>query len=192
MFKTLPIKDREMFLKYAIPCGDVLVDRGELKQRLLDKMKGSVIDQKELNYDIENTFKVATRMCTILGTNMGKSDIDEEVIRKYFLHEHEKAIQWRMQIKPDVIPEKCMVYPGRVVNTNSKGVTLNTPLGRVVAKDEFIDRLRTGDWVSMHYSQIAEKIPKKEADSMVNEFKERLEKKYIITGNNKIGDAVEI
>ena len=146
MFKTLPIKGRELFLKYAIPCGDVLVDRGELKQRLLDKMKGSVVDQKELNYDIENVFKVATRMCTILGTKMGKKEIDEDVIRRYFLHEHEKAIQWRMQIKPDVVPENCRVYPGRIVNENSKGVLLNTPLGRVVAKDEFIDRLKTEGW----------------------------------------------
>jgi len=185
MFKTLPIKDRELFLKYAIPCGEVLVDRGELKQRLLNKMKDSVIDQKELNCDIENTFKVATRMCTILGANMGKSEIDEEVIRKYFLHEHEKAIQWRMQIKPDVVPERCRVYPGRVVSENNKGVLLNTPLGRVVAKTDFMDSLKTGDWVSMHYSRIAEKIPKKEADSMINEFKERLEKKYIITGMTK-------
>ncbi len=178
MFKTLPIQNKELFLKYAIPCGEVLVNRGELKERLLKKMKGSVIEQKELNYDIENIFKVATRMCTIIGTDMGKKQIDEDVIRKYFLHEHEKAIEWRMQIKPDVVPEKCRVYPGRVVNENNKGVLLNTPLGRVIAKTDFMDKLKTGDWVSSHYSQIAEKIPLKEADLMINEFKERLEKKY--------------
>ncbi len=178
MFKTLPIQNKELFLKYAIPCGEVLVDRGELKERLLNKLKDSVIDQKELNYDIENIFKVATRMCTILGTKMGKDSIDEEVIRKYFLHEHEKAIQWRMQIKPDVVPERCRVYPGRVINENNKGILVNTPLGRIVAKTDFTDKLKTGDWVSMHYSQIAEKIPRPEADSMINEFKERLQKKY--------------
>ena len=178
MFRSLTIKDKELFLKYAIPCGDVLVERGELKHKLLDRMKSSVISQNELNYEIENIFRVAVRMCTIIGIQMGKKEIDEEVIRRYFLHEHEKAIQWRMQIKPDVIPERCRVYPGRVIRANNDGTILNTPLGRVVSKDEFVDRLKTGDWVSMHYSQIAEKIPGKEADLMINEFKKRLEKNY--------------
>ena len=35
--RILPITDKELFLRYAIPCGEVLVNRGSLDPRLLRK-----------------------------------------------------------------------------------------------------------------------------------------------------------
>jgi poly-beta-hydroxyalkanoate depolymerase len=84
MFKILPIKNKELFLRYAIPCGEVLVRRGELQNDILEELSQSVSEGKEIRIPIEKIFKVASRMCTILAKQMRKKEIDEEVIRRYF------------------------------------------------------------------------------------------------------------
>jgi len=158
MFKVLPIKDKELFLRYAIPCGEVLVNRGELRGELLAKLNDSVKNKEEIETPIENVFKVASRMCTILAKQMGKKEIDSEVIRKYFLIEHEKAIKWRKDIKPDLKIKDCLVYPGRVLRIDQDKVLVRTPLGEKLFRKDFADGLKKKDWVSTHYDYIAEKI----------------------------------
>ncbi len=157
-FKALPIKDKELFLRYAIPCGEVLVGRGELRHEVLQKMNDSVAHGQEIDMPVENIFKVASRMCTILAKQMGKSEIDEEVIRRYFMLEHEKAIKWRKQIRPDIKVQECMVYPGRVLKIDFDKAIVRTPLGEAMLRNEFTPDLRKGDRVSTHYDYISEKI----------------------------------
>ena len=159
-FKILPIKNRELFLKYAIPCGEVLVGRGELKPDLLMNLDSLISNGQEVDFPIEDVFKVASRMCTILAKHMGKTVIDDEVIRRYFLVEHEKAIRWRKQVKPDIILKECMVYPGKVkqVDENEGRAVVQTPLGEALLKSNFLPGIREGDLVSTHYDRIAEKL----------------------------------
>ncbi len=158
MFKVLPIKDRELFLRYAIPCGEFLVKRGEVKQELLSKLNDVVRNGQETDIPIEKTFKVASRMCTILAKQMGKKEIDADVIRRYFLVEHENAIRWRKQIRPELKLEECLVYPGRVLKLGNESVLVKTPLGERLFRDDFANGIKANDWVSVHYDYIAEKI----------------------------------
>jgi len=171
MFKNLPVKDKGLFLRYAIPCGEVLVKRGELKEELLRKLNSSVRTGEEISTDIEDVFKVASRMCTILAKQMGKSEIDSEVIRRYFLIEHEKAIKWRKQIKPDISVRECKVYPGRVMRTDKRGVLVKTRLGERLYRDDFAQELKSKDWVSVHYNYIAEKIKSDHVSKMLGRRK---------------------
>jgi hypothetical protein len=158
MFRVLPIKDKELFLRYAIPCGEVLVNRGELREELLRGLNDSVRNKQEIETPIENVFKVATRMCTILAKQMGKKEIDSEVIRKYFLLEHEKAIRWRKQIKPDINVRECLVYPGRVLRIDPDGILVKTKLGERLFRADFAEGLKPKDWVSVHYDYVSEKM----------------------------------
>ncbi len=158
MFKVLPIKDRELFLRYAIPCGEVLVKRGELREELLKGLNDSVKNREEIETPIENVFKVAARMCTILAKQMGKMEIDSEVIRKYFLIEHEKAIKWRKEIKPDLKIKECLVYPGRILRIGQDRVLVRTPLGEKLFRGDFAGGLKPKDRVSVHYDYVSEKI----------------------------------
>ena len=131
-FKELPIKDKELFLRYAIPCGDVLVKRGELRHDLLQELNDSVANGQEIDMPVGKIFKVASRMCTILAKRMGKSEIDAEVIRRYFLLEHEKAIEWRKKLRPDISVKDCLVYPGKVLKIDFDKALVKTPLGEAM------------------------------------------------------------
>jgi hypothetical protein len=159
-FRVLPIKDRELFLRYAIPCGEVLVNRGELKRELLERMNDTVKQGKEIDFPIEDNFRVASRMCTIIAKRMGKNVIDSEVIRRYFLLEHEKAIRWRKRIRPDIDVKECRVYPGRVLHIDEGHAVVKTPLGEAVLRTNFTAglRLKEGDWVSKHYGYVSDKL----------------------------------
>jgi len=157
-FRTLPIRNKELFLKYAIPCGEVLVCRGELKRELLDKLREATASGQEADVPVEEVFKVAARMCTIIAKRMGKKAIDDEVIRRYFLIEHEKAIRWRKRIYPDLSVRDCKVYPGRVLKIDEDGALVRTPIGERKLRTDFSGDLKKGDRVSAHYGYVAEKI----------------------------------
>jgi len=164
--KILPITDKELFLRYAIPCGEVLVRRGSLDPRLLKKAERIVTDGKTANIDPARMFPVAAKMCTLIALRMGKKAIDAEVIRRYFLFEHEKAVRWRAKIYPDVIPEKCIVFPARVLRSGEL-LLVNTPAGKRILDARFAPEVRRGDWVSTHYSYASEKIPSGTARRMM-------------------------
>ena len=166
--KILPIKDKELFLRYAIPCGRVLVKRGELEKGLLERLGSSVKTGKEIEIPVENVFRVATSMCSIIAKRTGKNEIDAEVIRRYFLLEHEKAIKWRQQIRPELKVSECLVYPGRVIKIDSQGIIVKTKLGEKTFRGDFIERLQKNDWVSVHYDYISEKIKASYANKILS------------------------
>lgn len=164
--KILPITDKELFLRYAIPCGEVLVKRGSLDPKLLKKAERIVTDGKTANIDPAKMFPTAAKMCTLIAHKMGKKTINQEVIRRYFLFEHEKAVRWRMKIYPDVMPEKCIVYPARVLRSGEL-LLVNTPVGKRILDTRFAPEAKRGDWVSAHYSYAPEKIPSETAKRML-------------------------
>ncbi len=166
-FKILPITNRDLFLRYAVPCGEVLARRGEVRKELLGQLNDSVKERQETDIPIESVFKVASRMCTIIARQMGKSAIDDEVIRRYFMVEHENAILWRMQVRPELKLEECLVYPGRVLKIGDEGILVKTPLGERMFRPDFAAGLKANDWVSVHYDYVSEKI----RESHVNRMK---------------------
>jgi hydrogenase maturation factor len=100
---------------------------------------------------------------------MGRKEIDEDVIRRYFLIEHENAIRWRQQVRPELKLEECLVYPGRVLKIGDDGILVRTPLGERMFRSDFAQGLRGTDWVSVHYDYVSERIN----ESHVNRMKTR-------------------
>lgn len=175
--KVLQIRDKDLFLRYAVPCGEVLVKRGDLKAELLRKFNDSVKHKQGVEYPIEDVFKVATRMCTILAKRMGKKEIDSEVIRRYFLLEHDKAIQWRKQIKPDINIKECSVKPSKVLEIHDDKIRVMTRLGEMMCRPDFVRNLRINEWVSVHYDYIDERLKPHHVNKMLKE-KSWEEKKF--------------
>jgi hypothetical protein len=165
-FRILPITDRELFLRYAIPCGRVLVRRGDLKGEVLGRLNEAVKHGQDIDEPIEDVFKVASRMCTILAKRMGKNEIDSEVIRRYFLLEHDKAIAWRKQVKPDINAEECSVKPGKVLKVDDNNILVSTKLGEKLCRADFAQGLQRNDWVSVHYDYVDEKLSKNHMNRM--------------------------
>ena len=160
---------KNLFLRYAIPCGNVLVKRKTISKDKLDKMKVNLINGRDIR-DIEKTFKVASSMCYIITRKMKKNKIDKAVIRKYFWSEHAKAIEWRHNIYKDFDKKLCRVYPGRVTSIGEKAIVL-TPIGKRELRTDFVSDLMKNDLVTVHYDYIVEKITKKEFNSLWNKYK---------------------
>ena len=81
-------KEKLLFLKYAVPCGIVLVRRGDITRDYHSSLIEKVMSGNIEDMDIENNFKIGSRMCFLIMKKLGKDRIDTEVIRHYFWLEH--------------------------------------------------------------------------------------------------------
>ena len=150
--------DKELFLRYAIPCGHVLVNRGDLRGKTLLKLERDLIAGRNIpESTARRIFKVGYAMCMLIARKSGKKSIDMDVIHKYFWEEHVKAIKWRARMYPDVSVEQCKTYRGRVVSIGKKAVVM-TSGGKKSFRKEFVPGLKKGDRVITHYSYVVEKI----------------------------------
>jgi hypothetical protein len=150
-------EDKLLFLKYAVPCGMTLVNRGDISMEHLDNLREKAASERVDDVDPEETFKIAVRMCYLTARKLGKEMIDSGVIRKYFWHDHEDAIKWRSEVFNDIRLDTCRVYPGRVEHVGDF-VTVRTSMGNLEFRKDFIPDIRTGDIVVTHYDHVIERI----------------------------------
>jgi hypothetical protein len=165
--RILEIDDRDLFLKYAIPCGQVLVDRGSLDREVLENLRKRVAARRPPRESIEDCFPVAARMATIIAHRMGKERIDEEVIRRYFLSDHDQAVRWRSSIFPDIKVDECLIHPGRIVRREGDLLVAKTPRGELSLRGDFAPEAKRGDLVTVHYDFISEITGRKDFDRLL-------------------------
>ncbi len=164
--RVLEIVNKELFLRYAIPCGQVLVERGSLDRELLEKLNKKVADERPVRERIEDLFPVAARMCTIIANMLGKESIDSDVIRRYFLFEHERAVKWRASLFPDIRIDECLVQPGRILRKERGMLLASTPRGELLLRRELVPEGNRGDFVTVHYDFASEIIGRKEFEML--------------------------
>ena len=165
---------KKLFLKYAIPCGHVLVERGDLKKEKLAELGKKLMAGERIDDDLEEVFRIGVRMCFLIAKKLGKDSIDEEVIRRYFWKEHEEAIKWRASIYPDVKPEACRIYAGRITGVGGGFVEAETPKGTAKYRRDFIENPKENDFVILHYGYAVEKITEKEYKTLRRKFNKQL------------------
>lgn len=171
MGNYLPVKDKELFLKYAIPCGRVLVKRGAITQKFLDEMRERVVSGGKLRDEYVNSFKVALFQLSEIARREGKEEINYETIRKYFYSkEHDNAIEWSSKFNKYVDEKLCRVKPGRILEIDHDAIA-ETPLGELKIKLDFIPDAKVGDYVTVHYDHGCEIISEELAKEMWERFK---------------------
>lgn len=154
----MEIKNRELFFRYALPCAQTFVKRCKITQRFLDDIISKFSMGKELPKGFENTFVVAVSMLKIIAKKMGKEDIDEEVIRQYYLVDHDKVVDKRYEEMRDFDPVMCRVRIGKVIKVDGKIAKVKTEIGEHEYRTDFVKDLKEGDTVTVHYDFISEKI----------------------------------
>lgn len=162
------IEDVNLFLRYAVPCGGVLVKRRSLTRERLNYLEKCAVEGMEPEGDLENDFKIGVRMLMLTAQRMGKNSIDREVIRKYFWKDHKKCVEWRAKMLPDVNPEKCLVGSGKVVSVDGDDVLVDSGEERKKVNKRFEPNIKEDDWVVTHYDYIVEKVTPEQA-SKANE-----------------------
>lgn len=152
------ISDRLLFLRYALPCASTLVKRGAVNQQHIDDLILMVSNNRVPKENVEKMFKVANVMCGNIAKRMGKSSVDTNVIRRYFLLEHSKVVDDRYQLMRDFNPIDCKTYAGKVISIANGGAIVDTSLGKKRYKTVFAKGVKENDKVAVHYDYIIEKI----------------------------------
>ena len=70
--RFLPVENRLLFLKYALPCAGTLVNRGLVQRSYIDSLIVLVSHEKLPAEHAEELFKTANVMCDVIATRMGK------------------------------------------------------------------------------------------------------------------------
>lgn len=150
----MELVERELFLRYALPCGKNLVKHGRISQSELDKGMG--ID--------EHHFKVGLFMCEQAAKKLGKTVIDRDAIRQYFWFDHDRLVKEHELIDKSINPNLCIVYPGEYLGNGR----VRTPVDERNVNISFVPNVKLGDYVTVHYNHICEIITKKEFDDLWN------------------------
>ena len=169
MDNSLKVSNKRLFLKYAFPCGKVLVNRGNISQKFLDEIKENIVKNRRLKEDYLKPFKVALFFMADIAKKQGKTIIDEEIIRKYYFENHDEVVKWRADMKPDIVVNSCRIKPGKILNIN-KDATVDTPIGILEVKLNFIPSAKIGDFITVHYEYGCEIISEKLAKRLWERF----------------------
>ncbi len=157
------LEEPVLFLRYAVPCGHVLVKRGSLSQERLDYLEKCAASGQEPGGELENDFPIGVRMLKLTAKRMGKPTIDREVIRKYFWKEHKACIEWRAKMFRDIDTDKCSIRSGKVIEASGGTAVVETKEGRATVNSMFEPEIKEGDWVVTHYDYLVESITPEQA-----------------------------
>jgi hydrogenase maturation factor len=157
----LRVRNKGLFFSYAHPCGDVLVKRGSMEEGTLRGIREKLRKGEEVNAEPE-LFKVAYALLSMLATEKGKKEIDEEIIHDYYWRKHDEHVMSEAKNKQDIIPERCKVFPARVIEVKGKDAVVETPVGERSINIEFVPNVHVGDFVTVHYCYACERISEDE------------------------------
>lgn len=160
------IKNRLLFFKYAVPCAETLVKRGQKDQIFVDDLVKRISENKKIQNKCEENFKVAYAMCKLLAKRKHKKEIDDEIIREYYLFNHDEMVDKRFEQMGDFDPTECRVYSGKVIGIVDGMARVKTILGIKKYKIDYNQNLKIGEFVTVHRKFVVEVISQKLAEEL--------------------------
>lgn len=152
-------------MKYALPCAGTLVKRGSVSQETIDRLILAVKTGKEIPKDAERIFKVAFSACSLSAIDSGKENIDEKVIRQYYLFGHDKMIDQRYEEMGDFSPDACRIRAGIVQSVRDGFAVVANSAGAAKYRTDYCP-VKEGDLVTTHWDFVVEKIDPETARRM--------------------------
>ncbi|MBI4182287.1 MAG: hypothetical protein HY520_04955 [Candidatus Aenigmarchaeota archaeon] len=154
--RTLPITDRSLFLRYALPCAGTLVRRGKVTQDWVDELVRAVSGGAAIPQGAEQVFAVACAACSLRALDQGKQAIGPEVIRGYFRKGHDAVIDRRYAEMRDFDPEACRVRTGVVEDVSGSRARVRLGAQVRILRTDLFPRVRAGMRVVAHWDFIVE------------------------------------
>lgn len=159
-FAPIRADARDLFLRYAAPCGETLVKRKTLDARELAAWIRALKEGTPVPRKAEDAFRVARAHLTVMAADAGKPTVDASLVRKYFLSEHDDVVDYRSREMGDFDPDGCRTRLGRVVSAGPTRVVLVVEGKRRAYQSPFLADLRKGDWVVTHWNVVVERASK--------------------------------
>lgn len=156
------ISPERYFLKYAYPCVNNLQHENKISKKDASNLEKLLFENKNITRDyLETCFPSAFRRIKEVAKGMNKDCWDMEVLRKYWLSEHNKFIDLGDGDYAKATPtfrELCKVHKAKVIDKKEKVLTVNydNTIRKVFAT--LIPDVHIGDKVSVHLAYAIEKL----------------------------------
>lgn len=164
------LKDKKLFLNYAMPCIVERVRRGEFTQEEFEKFCEDIVQGKDVpEEEMYNLFPVAMNFIDNSAKKLDKVNddeviVDKDVIRQYFWYDHDSVVKTRMN--PDK-QDYCLVLPGKVKEVHDKEGIVKTPKGEREVSLAFLgDQKLLNKHVTIHYYHACEIISEQEFNKL--------------------------
>jgi len=161
-FLEIEEADRLLFFRYAWPAAAGCVQRAEITKDEVERVAGLIKSGIAPEEKYENLFKVPMAHMTVLAK--GKNKIDKEIIRGYFLFEHNEFAE-----------DYCKTYFGTVMQIKEDHAFVETSLG---IREYRLDLVHADvhETVIVHRGYVVEKVTE-EVTAEINKLKEKYTKK---------------
>lgn len=156
----------EVFFRYAFPCTEDLFTTRLISKDDYKKMNEYSKKRKTpKRQELEKIYRNAIRRIKTLAQSSNKPIWDSEVIRNYFLKEHNKAIdegEGDYKNAPHRLRELCKVKIGEVVEKYNRGKIVFYKVDYGDSKEQAIGTYypdaKIGDRISTHWRFAVERI----------------------------------
>ncbi|MDO8555568.1 MAG: hypothetical protein Q7R96_00145 [Nanoarchaeota archaeon] len=149
-----------LFLKYAFPCAFIIRQRGEISFEEFQRLEFAAAHDDPLpRMVLEKIFFRAFQRIDKVATRLHKDRWDAEVIREYFVVEHNKIIDEGMYSymeAPSSLKELCKVQVGVVVAVDEETLVVEYNGKRRPLLRLLLPQAQIGAKVLFHYGYAVE------------------------------------
>ena len=148
------MKPEQYFFKYAFPCAQVLLDQHKIDKAAYDELKRRFYANEDVSKkDLEQIFVNGFRRLKIVANKMGKQPWDNEVIRRYFVEEHNQFIdegEGEYANFGEDFRSVCKVYEAEIIDKKDNILTVkyNNTTRKVLG--DIVKNAKVGDKVTIH------------------------------------------
>ena len=152
----------QYFLRYSFPCAHVLLEMGSIDEKKFEELRQNVLENKQMNRtELMMIFPSAFRRISEVATKMNKDIWDMEVIKNYFLEQHNDYIEKRdgnYKQFGSHFGDFCKVYKGKVIGKEED--ILIVQYGERVRNvlSDILPDAKIGDTITIHQGFAVEKL----------------------------------
>lgn len=148
------MKPEQYFLKYSYPCAHVLLESGAISEEKFKELEQYVLNNGLMEREeLETIFSAAFRRMREVAAKMNKDVWDYEVIRKYFLEDHNMYIDKKdgnYEKFGDTFRNFCKVRKGKVISKDDDVLTVSYDGGERKVLGSMLPEAKVGDNVTIH------------------------------------------
>lgn len=158
-----------VFFRYSADCAYQLFNLGRITKQQYDAVRDYRKNRKVPDRDfLEAAYPTAIERIKKLAQAMGKNYWDVEVIRKYFLEEHNKVIdrgEGYYATAPSSVRELCKFRIGTVKAKSNRGINIYRVDFGDIEEDivgEYVPNANIGDRIRTHWKTAIELVDEHE------------------------------
>lgn len=156
------MRSEEYFFRYAFPCSQVLLQLKRISEADYDSLEGMFLRREvPARGKLEETFPVAFVRIKKLAARMDKNYWDFDVIKEYWLRDHNEVIdrgEGIYEVAPESFKRMCRINVADVVEREGDNIIVRYGENKRVVSNFLVPDVTVGEKVRIHYGYAIEKV----------------------------------